>query len=213
MPEWIALTEAFRMILRSKHPVRPALADEIQSYAWDHFQGTRFWFETNLTSDEIIAVNKTLELLNESVADKKIRLRGAPGPSKPLEDIDSADGKLHVFDEKFEVVRNNKIIRTYYRVHCNGTDIRSLCVKRGRPRKYNWEVIKAETFVLMDHHGDFSPDDPEWNAQARLEEKLANFCQVQYGCEPDSLLREKLPAWLDEWRKGKTQVSTVSENQ
>ena len=62
-PSTVRFVEAFRRILRAIYLSRPALADEIQSYAWDHFQGTRFWFETNLTSDEIIAVNKALELL------------------------------------------------------------------------------------------------------------------------------------------------------
>src|SRR6516164_6333876 len=47
-----------RRILRAIYPERPALADEIQSYDWDHFGGVQWWFGTHLTSDEVIAVNK-----------------------------------------------------------------------------------------------------------------------------------------------------------
>ena len=36
----------------------------------------------------------------------------------------------------------------------------------------------------MDHHGEFSPDDPEWNAQARLEEAIADFCQDKFKKAP-----------------------------
>jgi hypothetical protein len=37
------------------------------------------------------------------------------------------------------------------------------------------ELIKDEVIRLMEHHGPFSPDDPEWDAQARLEEAITNF--------------------------------------
>jgi hypothetical protein len=128
-PRTASLEEAFRRILRAIYPDRPALADEIQSYSWDSFQGTHWWCEeTHLTSDEVIAVNKALELLNGFVIEhKKIRLRGALNhPSKPLEDIDPADvsgSKLHVFAGKLRVFDGNKHIKTYYRVHCYETDV------------------------------------------------------------------------------------------
>jgi hypothetical protein len=34
------------------------------------------------------------------------------------------------------------------------------------------------------NHGPFSADDPEWDAQARLEEKLLKFCYDKTGREP-----------------------------
>jgi hypothetical protein len=36
----------------------------------------------------------------------------------------------------------------------------------------------------MDYHGPFSADDPVWDAQARLEEKLLKFCYDKTGREP-----------------------------
>jgi len=127
-PRTVALVEAFRRILRALYPDRPALADEIQSYDWDSFRGHHWWCEeTHLTSDEVIAVNKAFELLDELVVERgKIRLRGALHPSKPLEDIDPADvrdSKPHVFDGKLRVFDGNKHIKTYYRVHCYETDV------------------------------------------------------------------------------------------
>ena len=128
-PRTVPLVEAFRRILCAIYPDRPALADEIQSYDWDSFRGPHWWqYETNLTSDEVIAVNKAFELLDEFVVERgKIRLRGALNhPSKPVEAIDPADvtgSKLHVFEGKLRVFDGNKHIKTYYRVHCYEIDV------------------------------------------------------------------------------------------
>jgi hypothetical protein len=118
--------EAFRVILRAVYPDRPALADEIQSYDWDFGGGPHWWqYETNLTSDEVIAVNKAFELFDEFVVEW--RLRGAPNhPSKPLEDINPADvrdSKPHVFAGELRVFDGNKHIKTYYRVHPYEIDV------------------------------------------------------------------------------------------
>jgi hypothetical protein len=84
--------------------------------------------------------------------------------------------------------------------------------KRGRKESIHWDRIKIEMLRLMDHHGDFDPADSEWNAQARLEEALEQYCQDQSIEEPsDGALRQKLPNWLDEWRSRKSQgISTSS---
>jgi hypothetical protein len=68
--------------------------------------------------------------------------------------------------------------------------------RAGRPAAYDWQAIGAETFKLMSYHGEFSTDDPAWNAQARLEEALNDKFGVSI-----STLRERLPKLLQEWRK------------
>lgn len=76
--------------------------------------------------------------------------------------------------------------------------------KQGRPPGYDWEDIKAEVFRLMDHHGNFDPSDPKWNAQARLEEQIKLYCSSKFQREPaTSTLRDKLKIWLTEWLGGK----------
>jgi hypothetical protein len=40
-PRTVTLVEAFRRILRAVYPDRPALADEIESYAWLYFDPNR----------------------------------------------------------------------------------------------------------------------------------------------------------------------------
>jgi hypothetical protein len=84
--------------------------------------------------------------------------------------------------------------------------------KRGRKERIQWGLIKIEMMRLMDHHDEFSFDDPEWNAQARLEEALKQYCQRRFSEEPsDGALRQKLPDWLAEWRSRKSQgISTSS---
>ena len=59
----------------------------------------------------------------------------------------------------------------------------------------------AKTYQLMSYHGPFSADDPVWDAQARLEEKLLKFCYDKTGREPSiGSLRTHLKPWLETWR-------------
>ena len=48
----------------------------------------------------------------------------------------------------------------------------------GRP-PHDWDgTIKRRVFELMDYHGPFSADDPDWNVQARLVEKIEDEFEV-----------------------------------
>jgi hypothetical protein len=77
--------------------------------------------------------------------------------------------------------------------------------KPGAKPQFNWDLIETRCHRLMDHHGDFYPNDPQWDCQARLEEALNKFCQDNWQREPGaSTLREKLPGWLSAWRRKKT---------
>jgi hypothetical protein len=76
--------------------------------------------------------------------------------------------------------------------------------KRGRKRAYDWPAIEAEAVRLMNYHGEFSPDDPEWNSQVRLESELLEFCSLKWNTEPSmTQLRTYLRDWLSIWRKTK----------
>ncbi len=76
--------------------------------------------------------------------------------------------------------------------------------KGGRPPAVDWDVVKTEVFRLMDYHEDFGPDAPEWNAQARLEEKVENFCDDKFGKRPArTTIQEHVAPWLAEWRTRK----------
>ncbi len=77
--------------------------------------------------------------------------------------------------------------------------------KGGRPPVVDWDVVKSEFFRLMEHHDNFSPDDPEWNAQARLEEKIEGFCRNKFGRRPGrTTIQERIAPWLREWKQRKT---------
>ena len=56
--------------------------------------------------------------------------------------------------------------------------------KRGPKFKFDWTAIEQEAYRLMQEHGDFAPTKPHWNAQARLETKLLEFCARQFDDEP-----------------------------
>jgi hypothetical protein len=73
--------------------------------------------------------------------------------------------------------------------------------KRGPRPAYPWQKIEARLVQLMDYHGDFSADDPEWNAQARLEDKLMEFCEAECQRSPSpSQLRAQIKPRLAAWR-------------
>jgi hypothetical protein len=210
--------EAFRMILRAKHPENPGLAEQITSELWFAFpemQKKRLQ-EKGHSLAGFEAAKNARDLLVKTFRDGDIAGRGILQRRAPVIDIDLTDartGALLIWDQALDCSLTVPG-RKYVNVVLKETDIRPLCgARRGRPQEYDWEAIKAKAFALMDYHGDFSPDDPEWNVQARLEERLADFCQEQYGRVPDSSLREKSPSWLDEWRKQKSQgISELSEN-
>jgi hypothetical protein len=85
----------------------------------------------------------------------------------------------------------------------------------GRKATYDWLAIEQETDRLMDHHDDFSDDDPEWNKQAQLEKALLDFCQRTDRRVPDvSLLRKKnrIPQWLANWRERKGSRKPAVQN-
>lgn len=77
-----------------------------------------------------------------------------------------------------------------------------------RPPVFNWDKAKAECFFLMEENGDFIERvDPEWY-QARLENKLLDFCRLEFGIEPKHpTINAKLKEWLPEWRRSK-QINT-----
>jgi hypothetical protein len=121
-PRTVTLVEGFRRILRAVHPDRPALADEIESYAWLYFDPNRRCVDPDRgeeragedREDEVKAFNEAHRQLGEFVRQEKgtFMLRGTLDPSKPVEDIDPADArdsKPDVFAGKLYVFLGNKI--------------------------------------------------------------------------------------------------------
>ena len=77
--------------------------------------------------------------------------------------------------------------------------------KGGRPPAVDWDVVKEKAIRLMEYHGEFGADSPEWNAQARLEDALEAFCETKFKERPGkSTIQRRLKHWLNEWRKSKT---------
>jgi hypothetical protein len=51
----------------------------------------------------------------------------------------------------------------------------------------------------MQHHGPFSPDDPDWNCQAQLEEQVLKHFERLLGPDnvpAESTIRLKVSGWL-----------------
>jgi hypothetical protein len=77
--------------------------------------------------------------------------------------------------------------------------------KRGPKFQFDWSAVEGEAIRLMDKHGDFSPLNPNWNAQARLESALLNFCSQTFAREPgQTQLRTHISEWLKSWRQRRT---------
>jgi hypothetical protein len=79
--------------------------------------------------------------------------------------------------------------------------------KGGRKRLIEQQAITAEISRLMDHHGPFSADDAEWNAQARLEEKITAFAAERLGEEPgENTVRTWVQEGLASYRMARTET-------
>jgi hypothetical protein len=71
----------------------------------------------------------------------------------------------------------------------------------GRPPAVDTKMVQEEIFRLMDHHAEFSDDDPAWNAQARLEEALEEFCRKTFKVVPsEPTIRRYVQTGLETWR-------------
>ena len=77
----------------------------------------------------------------------------------------------------------------------------------GRKPVVDWKMVEEEVVRLMEHHGEFSPDDDQWNAQARLEETVADFCQDTFKKLPgETQIREHIRPALECWRRSRSET-------
>jgi hypothetical protein len=222
MSKLLPTGDAFRAILRSAHPEREDL-HHIDSNRWFHDRRGKI-LDRNVIHDQADEpAYEALDLLKAGIAGQKIRLRGSlnGAPHADVDPIDARDGELGVFDETLKIYEskpNFRISRKYTSVHCYADDLplqkgkddgpaspQPLSKgKGGRKPIVDWGVVFAEFERLMDHHNEFSPDDPEWNAQARLIEGLQKFCCDKFGIEPDkNTIGGRIKGPLAQWREQK----------
>jgi hypothetical protein len=74
--------------------------------------------------------------------------------------------------------------------------------KGGRKPVVDWQVVEREAVHIRQQEGPFDPAVPEWNCQARLEERLLAFCQKRFGLEPGvATLRSRIPLFLATYQR------------
>jgi hypothetical protein len=66
----------------------------------------------------------------------------------------------------------------------------------GRKPKYDKAAVERFVFEQMTHHGEFSHDDPDWNAKARLLEAI----RKRFGEAGDSTIESYVDPALEKWR-------------
>jgi hypothetical protein len=83
--------------------------------------------------------------------------------------------------------------------------------KGGARARYDWPAIEAEILRLMEKNGDFAPTKRGWDAQARLEEAIVDFCGPD-SAPSESTLRPKLWPIIDSWRASRVQANEASDH-
>jgi hypothetical protein len=204
----LPLVDAFRAILRTTHPERADL-QQIDSLRWFHARKGLIDDRGRVFGDQKDRpAYEAYEVLKADVKSQKIRLHGCLNGALPadINPIDASEGELGVFAGTLKIYQGKgtfRTARTYTSVHCYAVDLPMPKGKGGRKPIVDWQVVFVELERLMDHHNEFSPDDPEWNAQARLVEALQKFCSDKFGIEPDKntiegRIKEPLAIWREQ---------------
>jgi hypothetical protein len=74
---------------------------------------------------------------------------------------------------------------------------------RGRKPSYDRTPIRKWVFELMDYHGEFSLDDPEWKSQADLERAMLERFAPSENTPAESTVRALIREPLAQWRAQK----------
>jgi len=97
---------------------------------------------------------------------------------------------------------NLQDFKNWLRIVSGADDVRSKPL--GRKRSYDRTAIRKLVFDLMDHHDEFSPDDPEWKSQADLERAISDEL-ARSEIEPaESTVRALIREPLEQWRVQKS---------
>jgi hypothetical protein len=209
----LLLADAFRAILRSKHPEREDL-QQIDSYQWFYRRRRRIVGRNVIHDQADEPAYAAYDLLKAGIKGQKIRLHGCLNGAlaADINPIDAREGELYVFAdgggwptqkqvprlEIYESKGSRHPSRTYTHVHCYTDDLQLPKGKGGKPPRLDRAAVSAEVGRLMDHHGEISPDDPDWNALVRLYDAL----RQKFGLElADSTLESYVKEPLAKWRE------------
>jgi hypothetical protein len=150
----IPLTEAFRAVVRAWYPVRPALADEIQSVRYFHSA----WCHCRLRrlNPEVQIADEAMAALIDGIMSGAVRLRAILGDNQPddIEPMEVAWNGIHVFDNTMEVYgEGGRTLRTYRNVRCYAADIAALtgvgaATEANKPKRTAVEQARALTAIM-----------------------------------------------------------------
>ena len=85
--------------------------------------------------------------------------------------------------------------------------------RRGRPVELPWSLIRKEVFRLMDEHGAINDENPSWNTQIKVEDKISDFINVNFsehkkvaedGGPSKSSLQGHVSKYIKEWESNNT---------
>ena len=161
-----------------------------------------------MASDDWLTFSEATEFIGErsgaSIGRSQALMKAAlsSGEVRSLRSLLAFDGILapgETLDKYMPTVSKDDLVDWLDRHHPQAPAVtRQPKGKGGRPPSFNRNAVAAEVRRLMDHHGEFSADDPEWNAQARLIEAV----RKKFGEASDSTLepyiKEPLAAWRNE---------------
>ena len=211
IPAWISLLDAARLVVRLQ------TGDAVLASRMDD-EWIEKAFHAYDTPEASAAYLRATETLRAAMRAGRISGKGKPLAEDKDRDIEAHEWAAYYCDFRLVGLVNHRYSPNFVRVSLIETKgvLDALGVKREQPgadtaqskggRRPDVAEEDRDSFVfdLMDHHGDFSPDDPEWNAQARLEEKFRAFVADRTGKDPSpSAVRDNIRKSLTKWRARK----------
>lgn len=211
LPSWISLLDAARLVV-GLQTGDAELADAMTD-PW--IRKAAYAYDTTVARAAYVSA---IEALSAAMRAGRIRGRGRPPSEDRDREIEAHEWASYSCDFREGGLVSFHCAPRFIRLSLIETEslLAALGVKRapagtdaaqskgGRKPDVAEETIDRLVFELMDHHGEFSADDPEWNAQARLEDKVRTLAVQQTGKDPStSTVREYVRKSLKKWRAQK----------
>lgn len=178
-----------------------------------HLQATAMQVPLNSAgSQHFMSVPNAINELWDALFNKNLVVSGIDPVIRKRRIIDAQS----LQDLEIATIGHQDILRTkltigvgpvrYTDMTVSSSSVRSLwkniSKSRGRPAKYDWQIIGDHAVRILDQHGGIDRFDNVIPSQAAFERLILDFCVTKLGIHPsESVIRDRIPSFLSRYEK------------